>query len=146
MTPCRRTRGGDEGFTAIELAIVAPALLIVFGLVLAGMRVTVSGTQVEGAARDAARAASISRTSGQAHDAAVQAAHDSLAQQHVTCSGLAVDVSTDGFARPPGTAAAVTAQVRCTVELSDLVVPGLPGMHTMTASYTSSLDTYRARN
>jgi len=66
MTPCRRARGGDEGFTAIELAIVAPALLIVFGLVLAGMRVTVSGTQVEGAARDAARAASISRTSGQA--------------------------------------------------------------------------------
>ena len=60
MTPCRRTRGGDEGFTAIELAIVAPALLIVFGLVLAGMRVTVSGTQVEGAARDAARAAASS--------------------------------------------------------------------------------------
>ena len=40
----------------------------------------------------------------------------------------------------------VTAQVSCTVSLSDLIVPGLPGSRTLRGSYTSPLDPFRGRN
>jgi hypothetical protein len=40
----------------------------------------------------------------------------------------------------------VTATVTCTVRLSDLTaVPGMPGSRTLTATFVSALDPYRAR-
>jgi hypothetical protein len=39
----------------------------------------------------------------------------------------------------------VSATVTCTVSLSDLLVPGLPGSRTLTATFTSPLDPFRER-
>ena len=50
-----------------------------------------------------------------------------------------------GFAVQAGTPATVSATVSCTVPLSDLALPGLPGAHTITATFTSPLDVYRQR-
>ena len=144
-------RAGERGSVTVELAALAPALLLILLLVIAAMRVTVAGGRVDSAARDAARAASLTRTPGQASLAAGQMAARSLAGAHVACTRLAVTVDTAGFAAPAGvvgnggTGGAVGVHVSCTVDLADVAIPGVPGSMTMTASYTAPLDPYRAR-
>jgi len=39
----------------------------------------------------------------------------------------------------------VTVTVTCIVELSDVSMPGLPGTKTLTATFVSSIDSYRGR-
>lgn len=56
-----------------------------------------------------------------------------------------VSIDTSGYATDVGEAATVTATISCTANLSDIGVPGLPGAKTITASWTSPIDTYRAR-
>ena len=56
---------------------------------------------------------------------------------------ITVRVDTEGFAAPAGTPAAVTVDVACTVDLSDVAVPGLPGSRTLTDSAVSPLDPAR---
>ncbi len=59
----------------------------------------------------------------------------------------AVSVDVAGFAVPPGQPATVSADVSCTVPLSDLLpwLPGLPGAKTVKAQFSSPLDPFRAR-
>ena len=45
----------------------------------------------------------------------------------------------------PGEPAAVTATVQCTISLSDLALPGIPGSDGLKAEFTSHLDIYRSR-
>jgi len=142
---------GERGSITVELAGLAPALLLILLLVIAAMRVTVAGGRVDSAARDAARAASLTRTPGQASLAAGQSAARSLTSAHVACTRLAVTVDTAGFAAPSGvvgaggTGGTVGVQISCAVDLADVAIPGVPGSMTMTASYTAPLDPYRAR-
>ena len=49
--------------------------------------------------------------------------------------------STCRSASPPR----VTATVTCQVPLSDLLLPGMPGSRTLTATFTSPLDPFRGR-
>jgi len=158
---CRRA--GERGSITVELAGLAPALLLILLLLIAAMRVTVAGGRVDSAARDAARAASLTRTPGQASLAAGQTAARSLAGAHVACTRLAVTVDTAGFTAPSGavgtvgaggnggtggtggTGGAVGVHISCAVDLADVAIPGVPGSMTMTASYTAPLDPYRAR-
>ena len=90
---------------------------------------------VQAAARDAARAASIERSAGEA-DAAARRSLAAADTANAQCSG-GVDVG--GFGRG-GT---VTATVSCRVELSDLGLVFLPGATTVTASSTAPVDTWR---
>ena len=143
----RMPRWADErGSAAIEAAILAPPLLVLIGLAIVGGRIQVAGGAIEGAAHDAARAASISRTAGEAHANALAAAGATLGQQGLHCASLTVVVNTAGFAVPVGQPATVSAAVTCVVDFSDLVgVDGLPGSKTLTASFVSPLDTFRTR-
>jgi hypothetical protein len=56
-----------------------------------------------------------------------------------------VTVDLDAFTAPPGTPAQVASTVTCQVDLADLAVPGVPGSHTVTATMSSPIDTYRER-
>ncbi|MBO1756467.1 TadE family protein [Allobranchiibius sp. CTAmp26] len=135
----------DEGSAAIEAAIGVPAFMLFVLLVIFGGRVALAHEAVQSAAADAARSASLARTPGQAqHDGTSRAAM-SLSAQSVHCVSQEVSVDTSGFAAPVGTPATVTAKVRCTVDLSDVSVPGVPGSMTITETTTSPLDTYRQR-
>jgi Flp pilus assembly protein TadG len=138
-----RTRRSN-GNAAIELVIMAPVLLAILSLVIAAGRTSIAQGAVAAAARDAARQASISRTPGQAQAAAQASAHTALAQDHLDCAPV-VNVSTAGFGVPPGQPASVTAHVTCTVRLSDLLAPGMPGSRTLRAGFTSPLDPFRGR-
>lgn len=140
-----RQRRGDTGSVALEAAVLVPALLALGLLIVAAGRVAVAHTRVESAASSAARAASLARTLSAGTDAATSEAAASLASDHITCSGMTVQVSGD-YSAPVGVPASVTVRVSCTATLSDLALPELPGSRTVGASATSPLDSYRSRS
>ena len=100
----------------------------------------------QAAAFMAARAASISRTGGEAQGAADAAAAAQLAQDGVSCANRSVSVDTSGFGIEPGQTALVAVSVTCRAELGDLPVPGMPSTKAFTGQYTSVIDTYRGRS
>jgi Flp pilus assembly protein TadG len=142
----RRPRADRErGSAVIETVIGVPAFMLFVGLIVFAGRVAIANQAVGSAANEAARAASISRTQGQAGDTARTAAMTALTNQKVNCLRTTVTVDTTGFASPVGTPASVQATVSCVVNLSDVSVPGVPGTRTVTATMSSPLDTYRER-
>jgi Flp pilus assembly protein TadG len=137
---------GERGSTTLELVVWAPGLLLIVALLTVAGRVNGANAAVEQAATDAARTASIARSSGAAQRAAATSAQATLAGQGLQCTATTVTVDTSGFAAPPGQPATVTATVSCPVRLADLAVPGLPGTRTVTHTAASSLDTFRERS
>jgi Flp pilus assembly protein TadG len=137
--------GVEQGSFAIEAAILVPALVLFLLLVIAAGRMETAQGVVNAASRDAARSASLTRTA----DAAVQAAQESAAttlnQEGVSCQNEDASVDTADFAPALGQTGEVTVTVTCTVALSDLSIPGMPGSKTMTSKFTSVIDAYRAR-
>jgi Flp pilus assembly protein TadG len=108
-------------------------------------RVTDAEGAVDSAAHAAARAASLERDAGTAQASAQSAVNHSLTGEGITCRMSDVTIDTSGYAADLGEAATVTATVSCTADLADIALPGLPGSKTLTASWTSPLDSYRAR-
>ncbi|MDG9709725.1 TadE family protein [Streptomyces sp. DH10] len=135
----------DEGSAAIEAAIVLPALIMFICMAIAGGRIVTSGARIDAAAEDAAREASIHRTAGAAQSAAQAAAAESLNDQGIKCASTSVNINTGGLNVQVGQVGTVTATVTCTVNLSDLLLPGIPGAKTLTSTATSVVDQYRQR-
>ncbi|MFC4469216.1 TadE/TadG family type IV pilus assembly protein [Streptomyces xiangluensis] len=135
----------DRGNASLETAVLAPVLIAVLGLMVAFGRITDAEGAVDAAAHAAARAASLERDAGTAQSAAQDAVTRSLDGDGVTCQTSNVALDTSGYATGVGEAATVTAAISCTATLSDIGVPGLPGAKTLTAEWTSPIDTYRAR-
>ncbi|MFE3150071.1 MULTISPECIES: TadE/TadG family type IV pilus assembly protein [unclassified Streptomyces] len=146
---CRRQllRGPrrDRGSYAVETAVLAPVMIALLLLMIAFGRVTDADGAVDSAARAAARAASLERDAGNAQAQAQDAATRSLQGEGITCRTSSVAIDTSGYALDLGVEATVTATVACTADLSDIGLPGLPGAKTLTASWTSPIDTYRGR-
>jgi Flp pilus assembly protein TadG len=140
------SRARDRGSSAIEAAILAPALIAILMFAIAAMRIEVASQSVDSAAHDAARAASISNTATEAKQAALKTADARLAAQGLQCRTLDVNVDVSQFGRPVGTVAAVTVTIVCVVELRDVAVPGMPGSKTLTSRFVSYLDQYRSRS
>lgn len=141
----RRLADRDTGWITLELAILAPALLLLLGLLILAGRVGVARSAVEHSAFVAARDASMSRTADEARVAANEAMVRELGSQDIDCASASVEVDTTGFAAPLGQAAVVEVTVTCAVNLADLAIPGLPGERVITASFVSPLDAHRAR-
>ena len=138
----------ERGAASVEAVLVMTALGLFIGLIILGGRVEMAKQAVQSAAYDAARTASISRTSGEAQSAAQGSAAASLNQQGVHCTRTSVEVDASAFTTPLGTtgpAALVSATVTCVIDISSLGIPGLPGSHTITQTMTSPLDAYRGR-
>jgi len=136
---------GDEGSVALEAAIIMPSLIMFVCLAIAGGRLVTSGAKIDAAAEDAAREASLHRTAVSAQQAAHQAATESLTDQGITCASTHVAVDTGGLTVAIGQVGTVTVTVNCTVNLSDLLLPGVPGTRTLTSRATSVVDQYRQR-
>lgn len=147
-----RFRGGagtaerDRGSAAVELAIIAPAVIAVFVTVMIFGRTVIANQSIEAVAFDAARTASLARDGDAAVLAARRAAEETLAAQGLHCRRTEVRVDTAQFARPVGEPASVTVTVECDVDFSDIALPGMPGGTTLSATFTSPLDRYRTRS
>ncbi|MFD8416897.1 TadE/TadG family type IV pilus assembly protein [Streptomyces sp. NPDC059650] len=144
MTFADRLRD-DRGALSLEAVILFPAIILVLLLVVAFGRISSADNAVDTAARNAARAASLERNGAAAGSAGEQMARSVLNQQGLACTSTSVSIETGGFAARIGDAASTTATVQCTVRLSDIGLPGLPGAKTMTSSFTSPIDSYRQR-
>jgi Flp pilus assembly protein TadG len=129
----------------VELVIIVPGLIMILGLLLAGSRIWLSRAVADDAAYSAARAASLARSPGAAQSDGVSQGLAALDRRGLDCRDRRVSVDTSGFAVAVGTPATITASVTCDVDLSDLLVPGLPGSMRLTGSGAAALDTYRAR-
>ena len=129
----------DERGSATEFAMVTPVLLAMLLLLVYAARLNRTLAELDGAARDAARAASIERDAGSAAGAAQDAAAATLGGAGVNCTSFAVVTDTGAFG-PNGT---VRVQVSCTVGLSDLGLLGVPASRTMSASFMAPVDRLR---
>lgn len=132
-------RRSDRGSATTEAVIVAPVAIVLLCLVALVGRTATAREQVDEAARDAARAASLERHAGAARSAAQDSASASLADGGFRCAATGVDVDTGRFA--PGGTVAVT--VRCDIPLADLGLVGIGGTRTVEARAVSVIDTWR---
>ncbi len=130
---------GQEGFLALELAIVTPVVIVMLLVVVAFGRVTQGRAVVDQAAAAAARAASLADGPGQARIDAEAVAEETLAQAGLSCTRTSVELDTRDL-RPGGR---VTATVHCLVDLSALAMAGVPGTLHLDSSATCPLETYR---
>lgn len=146
MTGPRHARrpDGERGSSSLELAILAPAMLLLLAMIIVAGRYAVAHQAVEGAASQAARAASLERDPALAADRAQTVAAATLANSELHCASVAVSVDTTGFASPVGTPASVSATVTCVVDIAGFAVPGI-GPQTISTTHSSALDTYRER-
>ena len=125
---------------ATELVLLTPLLILMLLFVVALGRLAGARLDVDGAAAQAARAASIARDPSTATAMAQQTATAALGSDGVTCGHLTVTTDTAQFA--PGGSVAVT--VTCSVGLSDLTGLRLPASESISSTATSVIDTYRA--
>lgn len=134
-----RLQRNQAGSLAVEMAMVAPALLLVFGLIFAyGRAGQVNGT-LESGTRDAARSATKARNYDDAKRVAYKVAYEAIVDAPRACQDtLQVSVS-NNF--DPGET--LTVDAKCTYGLSDIGLPGAPGTITATSSFSSPLDVYR---
>ena len=129
----------ERGSAAAELVLVTPFLFLLLLFAVAAGRLVQGKLDVDSAAQQAARAASLARTPQAASAQAQQVAQAALAGQSVTCDPAVITPDTGDFV--PG--GEVTVQVTCTVRLSDLSLLHIPGSETITATFTAPIDTYR---
>ena len=139
-TKLRRELHDEAGAVATELVLLTPLLIVLLLFVVALGRLAGARINVDGAAAQAARAASIATTPAGAAAAAQQTAVAALGSDHVTCATLKVATNTARFA--PG--GSVTVTVTCAVALSDLTGLRLPASEQVASSATSVVDTYRS--
>ena len=138
--------GRDErGAAATELALLVPGFMLLLALMVAGGRIWLARSAVSEAAAAGARAATLQRSAGEAEVAAGRVIDANLASASLVCVDRTVSVDTTGFAKAPGIPAVVTVSVSCTVAMSDVLLPGMPGNVSASAVGSSALDTFRGR-
>lgn len=145
VRPARKLHRDRGGSSSVEVLLLVPAILLFVLVVVAAGRIATTTTSIEGAARAAARAASLETAPARAQLVAASMAESSLASGGVSCPNPIVVTDTSQFSRPVGVPAAVTVTVTCQVPLSDLGVPGVGATRTISKTVTQPLDTYRER-
>ena len=129
----------SRGAASIELVLVTPALVALMLLVVFVGRVAQARADVDRAARDAARVASVSRSRDEAIADGTAAARASLRDAAVACETLRVDVDATDF----GPGGSVRATVTCALTLDDLSLLRVPGARTLTATFAQPVDVFR---
>jgi Flp pilus assembly protein TadG len=125
---------------AAELVIITPVLILMLLFVVGLGRLATARLDVDGAASQAARAASVAAAPATATAAAEQTATAALGGDHVTCNGLTVTTDTSNFV--PGGWVAVT--VTCTVDMDDLTGIRFPAAQSVSSRAVEVIDTYAA--
>jgi Flp pilus assembly protein TadG len=138
MTATERCRTVDRGSAAVEVVLVAPALIALMLLVAGLGRIAHARGEVDGAAADAARSASLQRNSVTAKLVGSDAARAYLGPG--ACRSLATRIDTAAL-RPAGF---VTAHVSCVASFAGLGLAGFPGSRTFAATATVPITAYRS--
>jgi len=129
----------ERGSVSVEVAVIAPAFIFLMLLVVFAGKVSEADGNVERAAAEGARAASLRQDPGSAIADAEAAVAANLASAGVPCTDLTTNVDTSNF-EPGGT---VTVTVTCQASMADVTLLGVPGSRTFTATSVEVIDTYR---
>jgi Flp pilus assembly protein TadG len=130
----------DRGSVTAELVLLTPLLILMLLFVVGLGRLSGARIEVDGAAAQAARAASIARSPATATLAAKQTVTSALGSDHITCAQLSVNTDTAQFT--PGGSVAVT--VTCIVSLADLTGLRVPASESVTTRSVAVIDQYRS--
>ena len=130
----------ERGSVSVEVAVIAPAFVFLLLLVVFAGKVSEADGNVERAAAEGARAASLRQNPGDAIDDAEAVVAENLVAAGVPCTHLDTVVDTSAF-EPGGT---VTVTVRCEASMADVTLLGVPGTRSFSATSTEVIDTYRS--
>lgn len=131
----------ERGSLAVEMAMVAPAILLIFGLIFAYGRSAGINGNLEAGTRDAARSATQARSYDEAQQRAEDVVREAIKGTPQDCQD-SLEVRLTPYADYlPG--APISVFTTCTYGLSDVGLPGAPGSITAESSFTSMLDPYR---
>jgi Flp pilus assembly protein TadG len=139
MSRARRRCTGDRGSVAVEVAVVAPAFVFFMLLVVFAGRVSEAEGQIDRAASEAARSASLRQHPSAATADAEAVARANLDVAGVRCQTLDVEVDTINFR--PGGRVAVT--VACNASMADVTLLGVPGTRDFRSRAVEVIDRYR---
>jgi Flp pilus assembly protein TadG len=129
----------ERGSLSLELALLVPVLLVVIAFIVGAAKVGRVRSDLDDAAWEAVRAASLARSGSDADAAARQAVDRRLAGERWSCGSRLVNVDTSRF-EPGGT---VAVEVTCDVRLAEagLFLPGVTHVRSRSAE---PLERYRA--
>ena len=129
----------SSGSITAEMVVLTPLVVLLALFVVAFGRLELASSQLDDAVRAAAQAAVIWPTTQQAQQAAAETASFTLNRDGITCSPY--DVETDSSNWHTGGSVSIT--LTCTVSLSQVAIPGLPGSHSITAHATAPIESFR---
>jgi Flp pilus assembly pilin Flp len=133
----------ERGTAAVELALLAPVLLVLVAVVTAAGRMVATKSAVLSVAREAARAAAEAPNAAAAHDAAVATAQQVAEGLGLDPARLSIVEDPHDFARGAPYEVSVSYQV----SMADLPSLGLlPGSVTLGAEHAELIDTYGSRS
>lgn len=135
LSPSRRR---ERGSIAVEMAFLAPVLLLILGLIWAYARVSWANSHLDTGARDAARVATNARSEADAREAAARVVHDATAAVPACQETLTVELT--GTFEPGAT---ITVTATCTYAISQIGLPGAPGTMSPSSSFSAVIDQYR---
>lgn len=141
--PLRRGSGSERGAVSLEVALLIPALLLLAMLTAASWRVHQVRGDAQSAAESAARAVSVAAGPAAGISAGTQVARADLAGSD--CRNLQIGIDASGLSVPVGSPGVVGARVGCTITMSDLLLPGLPGSFHVSAQAEAPVDSHRER-
>jgi len=132
----------ERGSAAVEALLVAPVLLVLVALLIAGGRLTSDQASLRSVARESARIAVTAATPGAASRLGEQRAFEVARGYGLDPSRLEVAVMPGAFARGGN----VRVRVGYSVSLSDLPSLGLiPGSARLTADHLEPIDIHGSR-
>jgi Flp pilus assembly protein TadG len=129
----------ERGGASLELVLLVPVLLMLLLLVVAGGRVVQARGDVDAMTRDAARAASVARSPGEATARAEAMVYERVGEGGAQCREPAVVVDTAAF-RPGGL---VNVAVTCQVDLAAVSALGISTTRTIEGHATEVIDERR---
>jgi len=133
----------ERGTAAVELALLAPVLLVLVAVVSGAGRMVETKSAVLSVAREAARAAAEAPNANAAHDVAIATAQQVAEGLGLDPARLSIVQDPHGFARGAPYEVSVSYQV----SMADLPGLGLlPGSVTLGAQHAELIDTYRSRS
>lgn len=130
----------ERGVTAVEFVLITPVLIVALLFTVGVARIAHARHQIESAAADAARAASLERNTAVAAKRGQVMAAQSIGSRGLSCADLQVSVDVSGY-EPGGV---VRATVTCRTRLSNVAMAGFPGGRTFTASASVPIETFRS--
>ncbi|MGH3168232.1 MAG: TadE/TadG family type IV pilus assembly protein [Trebonia sp.] len=149
-----RRAEGERGSLSVELAVMVPALLLLMLIVVLGGRVIEARGAIDGAARDAARAASLARYPGSGAPGPGDLGATYLADQAADgdlrgwCANGGPQVTVTGFPDEGVQAQLgdnVTVKVTCAINTSIFGVFRLPSVLPVSGTAVAPLDPYMCR-